>query len=58
MRLLVDAGLVIDRREGKNTYYSLNQEALVILQETLKMIFTSNPECICHKKVNKQRINV
>lgn len=48
MRLLVDAGLVIDRREGKNIYYSLNQDTLINLQETINNIFLSNPDCICH----------
>ena len=50
MKLLVDAGLVIDRREGKNIYYSPNQDTLGKLQETLKTIFTSNPDCICHNQ--------
>jgi ArsR family transcriptional regulator len=48
--LLVEAGIVKDRREGKNIYYSLNQDILKKLQETLKTVFTENPDCICHKK--------
>jgi ArsR family transcriptional regulator len=50
MKLLVEAGIVKDRREGKNIYYSLNQDILNQLQETLKTVFTENPDCICHKK--------
>lgn len=50
MKLLVDAGLVKDRREGKNIYYSLNQENIGALQMVLKNIFTENVDCICHKK--------
>jgi ArsR family transcriptional regulator len=50
MKLLVETGMVQDRREGKNIYYSLNQDVLQELQETLKTIFTSNPDCICHSK--------
>ena len=49
MKLLVDAGIVNDRREGKNIYYSLNKETIANLQETLANIFTSNTDCICHK---------
>jgi ArsR family transcriptional regulator len=50
MKLLVDAKIVIDRREGKNIYYSLNQDTLKRLQDVLSNIFTSNPDCICHKR--------
>jgi ArsR family transcriptional regulator len=50
MKLLVETGMVQDRREGKNIYYSLNPNVLQELQETLKTIFTSNPDCICHAK--------
>lgn len=49
MKLLVAAGLVNDRREGKNIYYSLNEEKINALQEILDTIFTKNPECICNK---------
>lgn len=49
MKLLVDAGLVKDRREGKNIYYSLNAENIRKLQNTLTGIFTENPGCICKK---------
>jgi ArsR family transcriptional regulator len=50
MKLLVETGMVQDRREGKNIYYSLNSNVLQELQETLKTIFTSNPDCICYSK--------
>jgi ArsR family transcriptional regulator len=53
MKLLVEAGIVKDRREGKNIYYSLNQDILKDLQETLKKMFTENADCICHNKVPK-----
>lgn len=48
MRLLVDAGLVNDRREGKNIYYSLNQKTIGELQRTLADIFSESEDCICH----------
>ena len=36
MKLLVEAGIVKDRREGKNIYYSLNLENLVEKWKYLK----------------------
>ena len=50
MKLLVEAGIVKDRREGKNIYYSLNNEALAGLQNTLGGMFADKPDCICHTK--------
>ena len=49
MRVLVEAGLVIDRREGKNIYYKLDKEALDRLLQTLGRVFEDKPDCICHK---------
>lgn len=48
MKLLVAAGIVKDRREGKNIYYSLDTEVLGDLQDRLFKMFQSKPECICH----------
>lgn len=54
MRVLTEAKLVNSRREGKNIYYALNQEHLEELQTTLSKIFTSSPDCICHRmKINE-----
>lgn len=50
MKLLVDAGLINDRREGKNIYYSLNHTIIQSFQETLGKVFRSKPDCICHSK--------
>lgn len=50
MKLLVDAGIVNDRREGKNIYYSLNNDVLDQLQKTLASIFTEKENCICQKQ--------
>ena len=49
MKVLVVAGLVNDRREGKNIYYSLNQTAVRDLQEVLGSIFAEKPDCICNR---------
>ena len=48
MKLLVETGIVKDRREGKNIYYSLDEEVIGALQNRLSIMFQSKPECICH----------
>lgn len=52
MRVLVEAGIVTDRREGKNIYYTLNKEALGEMHKTLGNVFADKPDCICHKCKN------
>ena len=49
MRVLVEAGIVKDRREGKNIYYSLNWEALEAMHQNLGRMFEDKPDCICHR---------
>ena len=51
MRVLIEAGVVIDRRDGKNIYYSLNADRLSAFHETLEHIFEEKADCICHRKV-------
>ena len=48
MRVLIEAGIVNDRREGKNIFYSLDQERLASFQNTLREITTPKANCICH----------
>ena len=48
MKVLLEAGIVRDRREGKNTYYALNAERLLAFQNTLREIMTEKADCICH----------
>ena len=50
MKVLVEAGIIRDRREGKNIYYTLDTEKLNAMHETLGHIFRDKPDCICHKK--------
>lgn len=50
MKILVEAGIVKDRREGKNIYYSLDEEVVEELQERLSLMFSSKPDCICNRK--------
>lgn len=50
MRVLIEAGIVNDRREGKNIFYSLNEERLIAFKNTLEAITTPKANCICHSK--------
>lgn len=50
MKVLTEAGLVTDRREGKNIFYTLNLERLRVLQDTLGAIFEEKEDCICYRK--------
>lgn len=47
MRKLEEAGLVTSRREGKNTYYSLDKASLDEIEESLGLIFHIQDDCIC-----------
>ena len=47
MRVLIEAKIVSDRREGKNIYYSLNKEYLQIFEQTLQRILSEKTNCIC-----------
>lgn len=48
MRVLIEAGIVKDRREGKNIFYSLNHERLTGFQDTLREITAPKANCVCH----------
>ena len=47
MRKLEEVGLVSSRREGKNTYYSLDKASLDEIEDSLKLIFHIQDDCIC-----------
>ena len=47
MRKLEEASLVTSRREGKNTYYSLDKASLDEIEESLGLIFHIQDDCIC-----------
>jgi len=49
MKLLLEAGLVSDRREGKNIYYSLSRENLEHLHGVLGRMFTPKADCVCYE---------
>ena len=48
MKVLIEAGIVNDRREGKNIYYSLNQERLASFQHTMQSILKAKANCVCY----------
>ncbi len=47
MRKLEEVSLVTSRREGKNTYYSLNKASLDEIEDSLRLIFHIQDDCIC-----------
>lgn len=48
MKVLIEAKIVNDRRDGKNIYYSLNKEYLEKFEQTLHEILIEKADCICH----------
>ena len=47
MKVLVESGLIIDRRDGKNIFYSLNPEALKEFHTIMGEIFKNKLHCVC-----------
>ena len=41
MKVLIEADIVKSRREGKRIFYSINQEAMDLLNEKMKEIYTT-----------------
>ena len=50
MKILCDCSLVIPRREGKWTYYSLNKAVIKAMKAFLNTITTNKENCICKPK--------
>ena len=50
MKVLIKAGIVNARPEGKWTHYSLSTENLQAFYKQLGEVFCSTPDCICHRK--------
>ena len=50
MRVLIEAGIVSDRRDGKNIYYALNKERLFEFERTLHEIISQKDNCICYSE--------
>lgn len=49
MKTLCDCGLVNGRKDGKWTYYSLNDKTVQNLKLFLDEATTAKDDCICHK---------
>ena len=47
MKVLLEAGIVSDRREGKNIFYRLNGDRLAEFRNTLREITSAKANCIC-----------
>ncbi|KMO87692.1 ArsR family transcriptional regulator [Megasphaera cerevisiae DSM 20462] len=50
MKVLISAGIVNVRPEGKWMQYSLNHENLQVFYAQLGAVFSSQPDCICYQK--------
>lgn len=47
MKILNECGLVESRKEGKSTYYKLNDLETTNLKDFLNLLFSNTPDCIC-----------
>ena len=48
MKLLVEAGIVLMRNEGKYVFYSLNNEYMKMFFQDIQKIASPKENCICH----------
>ena len=48
MKILCDCGLVSGRKDGKWTYYSLNESVVEGLKEFLSIITEKKADCVCY----------
>lgn len=48
MKILCDCGLVVGRKEGKWTHYSLNEKVLEDYKAFLNAITSTKEDCICN----------
>lgn len=54
MRVLQEAGIIESRKEGKWQHYSLNAAAILVLQEGVRTLFSSESDCVCHSEMIKK----
>ncbi|CAB1245341.1 Arsenical resistance operon repressor [Ruminococcaceae bacterium BL-4] len=50
MKVLIEAGVVKAKPDGKWMNYSLNNDNLQVFYKQLGNIFSSTSDCICHQK--------
>ena len=51
MKILCDSKLVSGRKEGKWTYYSLNDEGVQQFKDYLSAITSNKDDCICNEDI-------
>lgn len=56
MRILCDAGLVNSRREGKWTYYSLDESRFKELQEFFYIVTNDTEDCLCYNETKSAKL--
>ena len=49
MKILCDYGLVNGRKDGKWTYYSLNNETMQDFKDFLGKVTTAKQDCLCNE---------
>lgn len=49
LNILVDAGLVISRPEGKWNYYSLDRDSFSFIEKFIKDVSHESEACLCKK---------
>ena len=47
MKTLIDAGIVVSRRDGQRTYYSLDRDALGMMQNVLRKMICPEVSATC-----------
>ena len=52
MKILCDCGLVSGRKDGKWTYYSLNQKSIQNFKNFLETITTAKQNCFCYESAS------
>ena len=49
MKVLCDSGIVIPRKDGKWTHYSLNEQRLNEIRNFMGMLTVTEKDCICNE---------
>ncbi len=47
MKVLCESGIVLARKEGKWTHYSLNEKRLLAIRDFINMLTVLEKDCIC-----------
>ena len=55
MRVLKEAGITVERRVGKNIFYSINKENLTSALENFRTIFGETDTFVTEKNINSRK---